>query len=249
MSCLSPISIFNNSDYVNLDSWDVKRKVSCGKCSYCQFTKQTEYAIRGYYEFLECLKDNGYVYWDTLTYDDAKGLPYAYGIPCFRKKDVQDFIRYLRLDLKRNYGFDDGSFRYLVVSEYGDQFGRPHYHIMFFVHDPCLTLELLHSKILEHWRSRHGNTDFHNEPSGRVLTSQAAIYYVTKYLGKLDVRLDNLYKKLNGKIVDDGGSPLSKRVFNEFFQTWQLHSLGFGSYLLDCPDQQSNIANLLHLGK
>lgn len=240
--CTRPLTIYNNSDYINPRALDVKRLVPCGHCLQCQQTKQSEYAIRGYYEYKECLDTGGYVYWDSLTYRPSK-LPHRLGFPCFNKKHVQNFLKRLRKDLSDNHDLVD-CFRYLVVSEYGDKEGRPHYHIMFFVHDPRLTLDLLHSLIIKHWRNWYGNTDFSKSPEGRILTSNAAINYVCKYLAKDDLRLGIFKKDLDEFLVSNGYDPCSTKTFNKYFTTWQLHSLGFGSYLFRCPDQHSYLENL-----
>ena len=62
----------------------------------------------------------------TLTYNEDN-LPYDNdGYPCLNKKQVQDFIKRLRKRLGNQH------LRYFLVSEYGDQGLRPHYHAIFF---------------------------------------------------------------------------------------------------------------------
>lgn len=160
------------------------------------------------------------------------------------KKHIQNFIKRVRKDLADHYNLVD-CFRYLVVSEYGDKGARPHYHIMFFVHDWRLQLDLLHSMILDHWRDWYGNTDFSTRPEGRILTSNAAISYVTKYLAKDDLRVGIFKKDLDEHLKSLGYEPCSTKTFNKYFVPWQLHSLGFGSYLFRCPDQSEHLDNLV----
>lgn len=249
--CNQRIKIKNNSDYINPEAYVTAREVNCGHCWQCQMQLQSDYAIRGYYEYQECLKDGGYVYWDTLTYRESK-LPRicryltddGKGLPCFSKSHVQKFLKRVRKQLADDYSITKDAFRYLVVSEYGEKFGRPHYHIMYFVHDPFLTLDILHQVTRSQWRKYHGNTDFHCEPNGRVLTSTAAIHYVTKYISKVDARLKGLRKKIDDVCISRGLPTVSIRTFNKYFQPWQLHSLGFGRYLIDCDSQYNNLIDL-----
>lgn len=46
--------------------------------------------------------------------------------------DVQDFLKRLRQNLKRNFGFDK-QFSYFSCSEYGGDSFRPHYHLLLFI--------------------------------------------------------------------------------------------------------------------
>lgn len=248
MSCSAPKTIYNNSNYVDTYHWDVKRLVPCGKCLDCQRSRQTEYAVRGYYEYLEAQKDGGYTYWDTLTYR-PENLPTACkwlvpsGIPCFSKKHIQKFIKRIRMQMLRNYGIGKDAFRYFCVTEYGGNHGLPHYHIMFFVHDPKLTLSRLHDLIYKNWFFYYGRTDV-NRSCGRVLTSTAAINYVTKYLCKSESRLRPLYNKIGEKCISLALPVPSERTLNKYFSPWQLHSIGFGRYLFDCVDQRRHLDNL-----
>lgn len=47
-------------------------------------------------------------------------------------KDLQDFIKRLRINLKRNYNIDE-SFSYYSCSEYGPSSCRPHFHLLLFL--------------------------------------------------------------------------------------------------------------------
>ena len=70
---------------------------------------------------------NELMYWNneavfiTLTYDDEH-LPSDYGL---HKDDLQKFFKRLRKDL-------DTKIKYYACGEYGDRFGRPHFHAIIF---------------------------------------------------------------------------------------------------------------------
>lgn len=152
---------------------------------------------------------DSFVYFDTLTYDSST-LPYMSDIvpdlphvPCFRSKDITDFLKRLRISLSRKFKIDDEAFSYFICSEYGSLHGRPHYHLLLFFRqkiDP-LRLSLLVSKT---WKL--GRTDgipfrsafyvnqhnvIKNSRLGDIL---AAAKYVTKYVEK-DCKLQAIIDK------------------------------------------------------
>lgn len=93
----------------------------CGKCIQCLNSRAKSWEVRSSLELLKyrtacCL---------TLTYDDDH-------LPMFGKlkyKDVQDFIKRLRKDLKV-------PIKYMCSGEYGGRKTRPHYHIIIFNYSP-----------------------------------------------------------------------------------------------------------------
>jgi len=106
-------------------------------------------------------------YFITLTYDDKKVpleevLPEVF-LPVVHKRDVQLFLKRLRKA-------SQGKIKYYLVSEYGSDTHRPHYHaIMFNVHENSLKAT---SMILEAWQNGFVKL-------GTV--TDASIHYVTKY--------------------------------------------------------------------
>ena len=106
------VSRFNNVQTVYL---------SCGKCIQCLNSRSKSWELRSSLEKLKyehacCL---------TLTYDNEH-------LPMFGKlryKDVQDFIKRLRKDLKV-------PIKYMCSGEYGGMKTRPHYHLIIFGYSP-----------------------------------------------------------------------------------------------------------------
>lgn len=205
--CLSPIDIINPNKYISYkyrDRYIVQ--VPCGHCAECQQTMSNQWFYRTWYEWQDCISSNGYVYFDTLTYDDAH-LPYMSDIisdlphiPCFRPEDIRKFTQNLR-DRLKTVG---ASYRYFIVSEYGSLYHRPHYHLLLFVRD-IDPLELSR-KIDDIWY--HGRTDGitykgaayvkrHNIKAGDLATQLMVCNYVTKYVQKSCMYDDTIEKNLN----------------------------------------------------
>lgn len=122
MSCVSPIPVKTATGVVN---------ASCGRCLSCCIAKQSAL------NFL-CEKELKKVYarglgasFCTLTYRDDR-VPYVsadkpYMTLC--KPDLQKYLKRLRDYVKRS---NLPEIKFLACGEYGDKFGRPHYHIVFF---------------------------------------------------------------------------------------------------------------------
>lgn len=98
----------------------VELNLPCGKCSGCLMARSKAWAVRCMHE-ASLYEDNCFI---TLTFDD-KNLPYN------RSLDVslfQDFMKRLR----KRFG---SGIRYFHCGEYGEKYGRPHYHALLFNHD------------------------------------------------------------------------------------------------------------------
>ena len=126
MNCLSPIRIKNPKP--TFYSPRAFIDVPCGKCVPCLKKKRRELSFRIYNE----LKDASSAYFVTLTYD-TPNLQFNRhtGLPVLVKRDVQLFLKRLRKDLSSK-GLEHKNLRYFCVSEYGDEFMRPHYHMILF---------------------------------------------------------------------------------------------------------------------
>lgn len=91
--------------------------VACGKCMDCRLALAREWSLRIMHE----TKMSGPSSFVTLTYDN-ENLPYDYGL---HYRDFQLFMHKLRKRLS-------GAGRFVACGEYGDQFGRPHFHAILF---------------------------------------------------------------------------------------------------------------------
>ena len=97
-----------------------KLEVPCGQCIGCRLERSRQWAVRCIHE-AQLHKDNCFI---TLTYNDEH-LPSP---PSLSVRDFQLFMKRLR---KR---FGKG-IRFFHCGEYGEKYGRPHYHACLFGFD------------------------------------------------------------------------------------------------------------------
>jgi hypothetical protein len=176
MSCFHPLYGFKSSSGKWLSKQTYYKQepmtVPCGQCTGCRSEYSRQWALRNMHE-ASLYADNSFI---TLTYD-KKNLPQNNSL---EKKAFPKFIRSLR---QKNKGT---KIRYYACGEYGDNFGRPHYHAILFNYfpDDCVHLkkDLYTSKSLsDAWRHK-GHVSVGN------VTFQSAAY-VSNYV----------QKKINGK--------------------------------------------------
>lgn len=144
--CLKPLKIRNPTRCIaSAGGQQLTLEVPCGQCAECVQTKRNEWYLRTYYQVQHTMSQGGYVYFDTLTYDnshlphlsrylDLKKYPVK-DFSCFSHEDFRAFLKRLRRMINYRYGLND-AFKYFLTSEYGvdDRYThRPHYHILFFV--------------------------------------------------------------------------------------------------------------------
>lgn len=110
--CLTPIK---REIYNSLGELERVVSVPCGHCWECLAERRRQWTHRLYWENFFSLSS----FFLTLTYDE-KHVPQE-GV---NKRDCQLFLKRFRKKL--------GKLRYFLVSEYGDTFGRPHYHMLVF---------------------------------------------------------------------------------------------------------------------
>lgn len=109
----------------------------CGQCMGCRLERSRQWAVRCVHES-KCFEDNCFV---TLTFA-PEHLP-ENGSLC--RKHVQDFLKRLRkkfgngvfVPFKSAFGggktlYKKDNIRVFYCGEYGDQLGRPHYHLCLF---------------------------------------------------------------------------------------------------------------------
>lgn len=208
-------------------------KVPCGKCDLCLKRKINDIFVMSYYEFLGCkFLRNGSCWFITLTYGDELLPKLPDGTPCFS-------VYHLQLFLKRLRKLFDFPIRYLLVSEYGGEFGRPHYHGLLFIDkfSPCIDeIDKFKFQVLEKVAKSWTRIDDRNYKYSSMnhlgffdvqrvdvqfVDNNRVLRYVSKYCGKqigsvdFDSRLD---------------------VPSEFRRR-TLHSIDFGSNYIDFCNQ------------
>lgn len=114
---------------------DSNLSLPCGRCMGCRLEKSRQWAVRCVHES-KCYDDNCFV---TLTFS-PENVPKDGSV---RRVHVQNFMK----DLRNAFvppcpdGFDSDEWfrefgiRVFYCAEYGDNFGRPHYHLCLFNFD------------------------------------------------------------------------------------------------------------------
>ena len=119
MACASPIVVKHpKKGFV---------RVPCGFCRLCRISRQSEWSARLRFEQIKSERlgyGNAFV---LLSYDDEHLPPGG-----VFKRDCQLFLKRLRRNIDYYDVYHRPDFKYFLVSEYGDNTGRPHYHVLFF---------------------------------------------------------------------------------------------------------------------
>lgn len=101
---------------------DLKLQLPCGRCIGCRLERSRQWAIRCMHE-ASLHKHNVFI---TLTYSDQALLDAGNAeLKQLQHDDFQKFMKRLRKRL-------DFPIRYYMCGEYGDKFGRPHFHAALF---------------------------------------------------------------------------------------------------------------------
>lgn len=124
MKCLSPIAIKGHVSAFVSEGLKFQFEhvyVPCGQCIACRLNYAKFWSIR----MMQELRKHDSACFATLTYDGEhyEELIDDQGIGRLCKKDLQDFWKRLRKKRK---------VRYFACGEYGDTFGRPHYHAIIY---------------------------------------------------------------------------------------------------------------------
>lgn len=245
--CYHPRKIVNRSNHFNPSTDPLFITVPCGKCDACRSSQRNDWFVRSYFEYRYC-KSQGYnSFFYTLTYS-PEHLPRYGSINVFRRRDIQLFLKRLR----RNLGC---SVKYLITSEFGELYGRSHFHALFFVYKH-ITSRRLNDAIYNAWQKgfvkpgkNHG-----------IVFGVPGIKYVTKYITK-DITYNNekLYNTLRfryyrlflylrsrlGSLFGDKESYLRERLSEKFrhslrsLSPFHLQSTNLGSRLFDYFDAQT----------
>lgn len=121
MACFHPITGYRTPEgKVTFDRQigyvDRPVTVACGRCRGCRLEKSRQWAVRCWHE-AATHERNTFV---TLTYDNAH-------LPENQSIDVAHWQKFARRIRKKK-----GPFRFFHCGEYGDLWGRPHYHAIMF---------------------------------------------------------------------------------------------------------------------
>ena len=136
--------------------------VPCGKCFGCMRMRCESWVFRHLLELKQCTS----AHFVTLTYDDEHVPISPNGMLVFDKTHLQKYLKRVRKYLEPL----KVKIKYHVASEYGDTFGRPHYHML--LYDYPDEPELL-DKLAETW-------DYGEVQIGTV--TEASIRYVVEYI-------------------------------------------------------------------
>ncbi len=157
----------------------------CGQCIGCRLERLRQWAIRCVHE-ASLHDDNAFI---TLTYNDQH-------LPADRSLDIRTFQLFMKRLRKK---INPLKIRFYACGEYGETYGRPHYHAIIFGYgfpDKTRWKEtngetLYRSKLLEKaWTDPDTNKSLGYSSIGTVTFSSAA--YVARYI----------LKKINGKNAD-----------------------------------------------
>lgn len=181
MPCYKPLDAWRPIDSSSkklVFSYNAKRcngptpdlQVPCGQCVGCRLERSRQWAVRCVHES-QMHKENCFI---TLTYAPEH-------LPADQSLHYRDFQLFMKRLRKR---FSGKVIRFYMCGEYGENFGRPHFHACLFGHNfDDLTLwkvqnkqKLYRSKTLEElWPFGHSSV-------GTVTFESAA--YVARYIMK-----------------------------------------------------------------
>ena len=110
--CLNPVKIRVNNAYLSHGTLQpMYLNIPCGRCSECVQLKRDQFYLRTYWESKKCFDQNGYVYFETLSYrtEDLPHLSWwfpefegkSYDYPCFCYEHYCNFMKRLRINLER----------------------------------------------------------------------------------------------------------------------------------------------------
>ena len=140
MPCFHPITAYHKIGggitWTHRESNGIKLTVSCKQCTGCRQEYARQWAMRIKHEASLWL-NNIFI---TLTYND-QNLPEHNQLV---KKDFQDFMKRLRKKIDTDQKKENiltkinnptPKVRFFHCGEYGEKFGRPHYHAILFNHN------------------------------------------------------------------------------------------------------------------
>ena len=202
----------------------------CGYCKGCRFKKQQEWTVRMLNERSCHSTSSSFI---TLTYDNKHLPPNA-------SLDYEHWRKFIRSLKKRA---DNKSIRFYGVGEYGENFGRPHFHAILFGHHFNDLIPLQGKGMAKLYKSKQLQAAWceplTQEPRGFVSVGDAtpeSISYVAGYIQKkiYGQRMGSHYKYINldsGEITpySDGNTKFYRNPEKAFMST----KPGIGSLFYD----------------
>ena len=173
-NCISPITLKGKNGLP-------PHSVPCGRCHRCLINKKDSWAFRIWQEWKHANTAN----FITLTYDNESVPLTDQGILTLDKQALHQYIKKLKkrndyllstkyIDLNAN----DWRLRHFACGEYGEEYGRPHYHILLFNLLPDIIPKLGYI-----WKE--GTTQIEEN------MGLGAIEYVSKYMIKREIDKDD----------------------------------------------------------
>lgn len=188
-------------------------EVPCGKCDGCLQDRATEWALRCEHEARLHLHN----WFITLTYDQAH-LPAGGSL---QVKDLQDFWKRVRKEYS--------GVRYFACGEYGENYSRPHYHVLAFNFLP---------RDLTYRRELHGEKMLYDSAHLRQLWGHGSVWvdlftpataqYVTNYVRKKSAAAPTSPSQAPLVCVRGQGDPRASSVRHPEFQVMSRRP-GIGS--------------------
>lgn len=202
----------------------------CGKCAECLAMKKNEWTFRIFYEWLDTLNKNGWILFDTLTYNN-ESLPHLSDfVPvstsadhsCFNRSHISKFLSNLRRKVEVKTGSTTGV-RYFLAAEYGSDSRythRPHYHVIFFVTSP-ISVQWFKNAVRQSWR--HGFVDrlrmfgqranYFTKDSHGIRNTLSIAHYVGKYVQKTSFFQSAIEKRINDYLSSEFDDTQYERIF------------------------------------
>lgn len=124
MACNYPIQAYRLKDgkivFDTKQGYDIIAyiKLPCGQCVGCRLERSRQWAMRCMHES-SLYEQNCFI---TLTYNDEH-------LPDNRELQYEDFQKFMKRLRKRN---PKRKIRFFMCGEYGEKFGRPHFHACLF---------------------------------------------------------------------------------------------------------------------
>lgn len=174
--CISPKPLIVNGERI---------QVSCGKCYECIRTRKREWLQR----ILAEVSVSDVCFFSLISYNDEN-----YPNPDVADKvAIQKLIKRLRVSLERNFSNGSGftpKLKYFIVSEYGEERNRLHYHALFFLRhvDETVIPRQLWKELLEKEWGKGFCSAFYLEPR----TAKYCVKYIQKQYNSM------YYSRLGG---------------------------------------------------